>query len=74
MVEMSNSRDFVLAVIDLYKELPCLWKSTDAEYHDKVKRNLAMDQLVDLFKTVDPSANKDLVMKKLSSMRGSFRK
>ncbi|GBN38065.1 hypothetical protein AVEN_208400-1 [Araneus ventricosus] len=33
-----------------------------------------MDQLIELFKTKDINANKDLVQKKISSLRGAYRK
>lgn len=71
---MTSSRDFVISVIEMYRDHSCLWKITDPSYHDKVKRNAALETILDLFKTVDPAATKDLVTKKLNSMRGSFRK
>ncbi|KAG8171645.1 hypothetical protein JTE90_018738 [Oedothorax gibbosus] len=61
-----SNKDFVISY--------CLWKTSDSDYHNKVKRNLVLQSLVDLFKTVDPTATKDVVLKKLNSMRGSFRK
>ncbi|KAG8176621.1 hypothetical protein JTE90_028603 [Oedothorax gibbosus] len=63
-----------ISVIGLYKEHNCLWKTSHPDYHNKVKRNLALQSLVDLFKTEDPTATKDVDLKKLNSMRGSFRK
>lgn len=71
---MSSQRDFLLSMLDLYKDLECLWKTSDPHYHDKTKRNLALDQLLALFKTVDPNATREIVIKKLTSMRGSFKK
>ncbi|XP_068081935.1 uncharacterized protein [Anabrus simplex] len=70
----TSGRDFVLEVIESYRNHPCLWQVTHADYHDKVKRNNAVDQLVQLFKTKDPEANRETVLKKLSSMRGSYNK
>ncbi|GBO01640.1 hypothetical protein AVEN_161376-1 [Araneus ventricosus] len=59
-----SSRQFVIDVIELYKESTCLWKVSDPDYHDKNKRGRAMDQLIELFKTKDINTNKDLVQKK----------
>ncbi|GBN54854.1 hypothetical protein AVEN_131056-1 [Araneus ventricosus] len=67
-------QQFVIDVIKLYKKLPCLWKVADPDYHDKNKRDKAMEQLIDLFKTKDINANKDIVKRKINSMRGSYRK
>ncbi|XP_039299677.1 uncharacterized protein LOC111049534 [Nilaparvata lugens] len=71
---MSSNRDFVISVIEMYRDHTCLWKITDPGYHDKVKRNAALEMILEFFKTVDPTATKDVVTKKLNSMRGSFRK
>lgn len=71
---MTGTNDFVVQVIDLYKECPCLWKTTDPYYHCKIKRNAAYEKLLELFKTKDPNATKDIVVKKINSMRGSWRK
>ncbi|XP_014292526.1 uncharacterized protein [Halyomorpha halys] len=71
---MASGRKFVTQVIEMYRELPCLWKRTDPYYHDKVKRNAAMDQLLELFKEQDPDITKDFVQKKIASLRGAFRK
>lgn len=40
---MSSNREFVVEVIELYKEHTCLWKVTDPHYHDKNKRNQAKE-------------------------------
>ncbi|CAL1296681.1 unnamed protein product [Larinioides sclopetarius] len=71
---MNCNRQFVMDVIEMYKQLPCLWKKADPDYYDKIKKDIAMEQLVDLFKTKYANADKDLVQKKITSMRGCFRK
>ncbi|CAL1296678.1 unnamed protein product [Larinioides sclopetarius] len=71
---MISNRQFIVEVIQLYKQLPCLWKRTDLDYCDKNKREVAMEQLVDLFRTKYANADKDLVQKKITSLRGSYRK
>ncbi|XP_021922279.1 uncharacterized protein LOC110831041 isoform X2 [Zootermopsis nevadensis] len=69
-----SGRDFVIDVIDKYRELPCLWQVSSDDYRDKAKRSSAMDQLLVLFKTKDPAANKETVQKKINSLRSCFRK
>jgi predicted house-cleaning noncanonical NTP pyrophosphatase (MazG superfamily) len=59
-----SGRDFVLEVIEKYKQSPCLWQVTNNDYHNKIKRNAALEELVTLFKTKEPEANKDSVLKK----------
>lgn len=71
---MAAGREFVTQFIEMYKELPCLWKTTDPDYHNKSKRNSAMDQLLAFFKEKDPDVTRDYVKKKITSLRGSFRK
>lgn len=71
---MSSNREFVVQVIELYRENPCLWKTTDPDYHNKNKKNEAYERILELFKTKDPNATKEMGVKKINSMRGSFRK
>nr|CAH7763488.1 unnamed protein product [Callosobruchus chinensis] len=71
----SNSgRDFVLEVIGMYRDHPCLWQVVHADYHDKLKRNKALDDFLPLFKTVDNNSNRETVQKKLASIRSAFNK
>lgn len=70
----TSARDFVLEVIEKYKSFPCLWQIKHKDYHDRNKRNSAMNALLVLFKTKDPDANLDTVKKKLTSMRNCFKK
>nr|CAH7725210.1 unnamed protein product [Callosobruchus chinensis] len=71
----SNSgRDFVLEVIEMYRDHPCLWQVVHADYHDKLKRNKALDDFLPLFKRVDNNSNRETVQKKLASIRSAFNK
>lgn len=69
-----DKRDFIAAVIDLYRVFPCLWKKQDMDYNNKIKRNLALEELLVLFKKIDSSATIEVVKNKINSLRGSFRK
>lgn len=74
VIMSTSARDFVLEVIEKYKSHPCLWQVKHADYHNREKRNAAMNDLLALFKTKDPDANLDTVKKKITSMRNCFKK
>lgn len=68
------SKDFTTEFIELYKSHPCLWKIRSKEYTNKNLKNQAYEKLVRLCKKVHPEATRDFVVKKIQSLRGSFRK
>lgn len=76
--EMSDfrafTRDFVEQFINMYREEECLWKTTLKEYSDKGKRNAAYDRLILLCKTVEPNIDRNGVIKKINSLRASWRR
>lgn len=67
-------RDFVTDFIALYKSLPCLWKIKSKEYTNRNLKNEAHNKLVDFCKSINPAANREFVIKRIQSFRGSFRK
>lgn len=75
---MSDSRyltkEFISDFLEKYRGFSCLWKIKSKEYTNKNLKNKAYDELVELCKTVYPDANRDFVVKKIQSFRGSFRK
>lgn len=70
----TSARGFIIDVIAMYRKHPCLWQVTSEEYRNKDERNRALDDILELFKTKDPHANRETVQKKLSSIRGSYNK
>ncbi|XP_030747080.1 uncharacterized protein LOC115875704 [Sitophilus oryzae] len=68
------SKDFIRHFIEIYKSYPCLWKVRSKDYTNKNLKNKAYEKLVEVCKTIYPEANKDYVIKKIQSFRGSFRK
>lgn len=68
------SREFLTEFIDLYRQNECLWKIKSKDYSDKQKKNAAYNILVEKLKEVEPEANKDMIVKKINSMRTCFRK
>ncbi|KAK5648065.1 hypothetical protein RI129_002957 [Pyrocoelia pectoralis] len=68
------SKEVVTNFIEIYKNHPCLWKIKSKDYTNRNLKNAAYNELVDFCKTINPEANRDYVVKKIQSFRGSFRK
>lgn len=68
------SKKLTTDFIEIYRAHPCLWKIRSKEYTNKNLKNEAYDTLITLCKTAYPEANRDFVVKKIQSLRGSFRK
>ncbi|KAL4715299.1 hypothetical protein ACJJTC_010869 [Scirpophaga incertulas] len=69
------SKDLIIELITLYKSFPCLWKIKSEEYKNKNLKDEAYKKIIDFCEEKGFSdANRDFVVKKLQSLRGSFRK
>nr|CAH7752446.1 unnamed protein product [Callosobruchus chinensis] len=71
---MATKRDFISQFIAKFKELPCLWQVTHKDYRNKHKKDLALEELLDIYITRDPEASIDTVRKKIQSLRSCYRK
>ncbi|KAF6213389.1 hypothetical protein GE061_011108 [Apolygus lucorum] len=71
---MARARQNLEEFIIMYRDLPCLWKTSSKDYHDRRKKDAAYGKLVDKIREIEPSANKDFVIKKINNLRSSFRK
>ncbi|XP_018577741.1 uncharacterized protein LOC108916036 [Anoplophora glabripennis] len=60
--------------IEVYKSLPCLWQIKSKEYSDRNKKNAAYQKLIEKLKEAKADANRDFVIKKINSLRSSYRK
>lgn len=60
--------------LELYKQYPCLWKTKSKDYINRNLKREAYNELLKFCKKSIPEANKDCVIKKIQSFRGSFRK
>lgn len=67
-------REFLAEFIQLYRSLPCLWHVKCKDYSDRNKKDLAYMELVKKYKEVDPAADRNLVVKKISSLRTVYKK
>lgn len=69
------SKDLIVELLQLYKSFPCLWKIKSEEYKNKNKKEDAYKCLVTFCKEKGfPEATREFVVKKIQSLRGSFRK
>nr|CAH7740073.1 unnamed protein product [Callosobruchus chinensis] len=68
------SHEFIAEFINLYKSFPCLYEIKSKDYLNKGMKLSAYNQFVEKLKTLDPTATKDTVVKKINNMRSSYRK
>lgn len=69
------SKELIIELLELYKSFPCLWKIKSEHYKNKNLKEEAYIKIIDFCKEKGfPDANRDFVVKKLQSLRGSFRK
>lgn len=69
-----REKEFTTEFIELYKSFPCLWKVKSKEYSDRNAKAQAYEILVEKMRTVDKSSNRESVVKKINSMRTTYRK
>lgn len=71
---VSWSKQFLLEFIELFKSQEPVWYIKSKDYYNKGKRNECYDLLLTKIQSVDPTANRDTVTKKINNLRSSFRK
>ncbi|CAJ0962934.1 unnamed protein product [Ranitomeya imitator] len=72
----ANDQEFVRALIDRYRSLPCLWKIKSADYSNRYKKKAAYEKLVALYKQHHPTETLDenIVRKKIQALRTVYKK
>ncbi|CAJ0967363.1 unnamed protein product [Ranitomeya imitator] len=72
----ANDQEFVLALIDMYRSLPCLWKIKSVDYSNRYKKKAAYEKLVALYKQHHPTETVDenIVRKKIQALRTVYKK
>ncbi|XP_068204479.1 uncharacterized protein [Palaemon carinicauda] len=68
------SREFLTEFIALYESFPCIWRVKSKDYSDRDKKGKAYESLVEKFKEIDKNADRDMVVKKINSLRTVYRK
>lgn len=71
---MESDRIFWEEFINIYHLHTCLWNTKAKEYSDRNIKNQAYEELIKKCKEKFPNANKDFVVKKIHTMRCSFRR
>ncbi|KAK7025488.1 hypothetical protein SK128_017607 [Halocaridina rubra] len=70
----ADNQVFWREFIELYQKHYCLWKVKSIDYCDRKKKKAAYEILVNKLKEVDKDANRDAVVRKINTLRSSFRK
>ncbi|CAH1968636.1 unnamed protein product [Acanthoscelides obtectus] len=73
-MSFEDNKSFWEEFFQLYQENPCLWDIKCKDYRNKLKKNAAYENLINKSKEMFPDANKKFVIKKISSLRSSFRR
>ncbi|PIO23494.1 hypothetical protein AB205_0005790 [Aquarana catesbeiana] len=72
LVDKFTAPDFLPNFIDKYRELPCLWQVQCRDYSNKQKRKAVLDQLLELVKSVYPTADINYLKAKIGSLRSTY--
>lgn len=70
----SYSRHWLGEFIDLYQTEECLWQPKHPDYSNNTVRNKAYDKLVEKLKEVEPNPDRNMVVRKINSLRSAFRR
>jgi len=74
MTEKDQDRSFQLECIEVYKNLPSLWKVKSDDYSNRRKKDAAYAVLVEKFNEKFPNFTREDVKKKINGYRTNFRK
>lgn len=72
--QRKSHREILEEFIQIYQSEPCLWRIKSKEYHDKAKRDAAYNKLLEKYKLIDPNADRDVVVKKINTLRTNYRR
>lgn len=74
MVSKFMNRTFLTEFIEIYRNAPCLWNMSSKEYHNKQKRDSAMQDLLEFTKNTIPEVTVGFIKKRIENIRSSFRR
>lgn len=69
-----NNREFLSEFIDLYRQLPEVWKVKSDAYKNRNLKNLAYEKLITKLKEVETNVDRDKVRKKINVLRTAYRR
>ncbi|CAH0731035.1 unnamed protein product, partial [Brenthis ino] len=67
-----KEREVVTELLELYRDLPCLWDLTCESYKDSTQKRNAWDILAHKLNEIDPTANAASAKKKIDNLRISY--
>ncbi|XP_073818304.1 uncharacterized protein [Musca autumnalis] len=70
----SYSRHWLGEFIEQYQTEECLWQPKHPDYSNNTVRNKAYDKLVEKLKEVEPNPDRNMVVRKINSLRSAFRR
>ncbi|XP_013099519.1 putative mediator of RNA polymerase II transcription subunit 26 [Stomoxys calcitrans] len=70
----SYSRHWLGEFIEQYQTEECLWQPKHPDYSNNNVRNKAYDKLVEKLKEVEPNPDRNMVVRKINSLRSAFRR
>ncbi|PIO23580.1 hypothetical protein AB205_0080310 [Aquarana catesbeiana] len=74
MVDKFTSPHFLPQLLEMYRDLPCLWKVCSKDFSDRLKRNEVYTKLAELCTVVYAKADIFYVTKKIANLRTIFKK
>ncbi|XP_077330048.1 uncharacterized protein LOC143964311 [Lithobates pipiens] len=74
MVDKFTSPHFLPQFLEMYRDLPCLWKVHFKDYSDRQKLNEAYTKIVELCTVVYAKTDISYVTKKIANLRTIFKK
>lgn len=72
--DKSASDNVLKRFIQVYESFPELWNTASPSYHNKYKRNLALANLLIIYKEIKPDAKVADVRKKINTLRSNCRR
>lgn len=67
-----SEREVITDLIELYRDMPCLWDLTSENYKDSTQKKNAWEILTMKVKEIDPSANVATAKKKIDNLKISY--
>ncbi|CAF4853566.1 unnamed protein product [Pieris macdunnoughi] len=69
-----TEKHYLSVFIKTWETYPELWNTSCKSYRDTVKKNNALDKLLDIYNKIKPNSMREDVKRKINSLRTNFRK